>query len=90
MDQYLTNGGRAIPVLICLDADTLEEIGRWGSRPKAAQDYFLKMKASGMEKPEMMENLQRWYNADKENAIQHDFAELIKEWASVSTQKRVA
>lgn len=90
MDQYLTNGGRAIPILICMDADTLEVLGRWGSRPAKGQKYFLEMKASGMEKPEMMENMQRWYNRDKENSIQEDFAELIKEWAAATVQKRAA
>ncbi|HYP51631.1 MAG TPA: thioredoxin family protein [Pyrinomonadaceae bacterium] len=40
MDKYLTNGARAIPKLICLDAETFEEIGTWGSRPQAAYDVF--------------------------------------------------
>lgn len=85
MDQYLTNGGRAIPILICIDADTYEVIGRWGSRPEEGQKYFLEMKASGMEKPEMMENMQRWYNADKEQSIQEDFSKLLADWAAKST-----
>lgn len=90
MDQYLTNGGRAIPILICIDGDTMEVLGRWGSRPVKGQEHFLAMKAAGIVKPELSENMQRWYNADKENSIQKDFAEIIKEWAVASTQKQAA
>lgn len=77
MDKYLTNGGRAIPILICIDGKTLEAFGRWGSRPKAIQEYFLELKNAGIEKDERNELIQRRYNADKEQSIQADFAELI-------------
>ena len=78
MDQFLTNGGRAIPILICVDAETFTPTGHWGSRPKAIQEYFLELKASGMEKGEMMELVQRRYNLDKEKSIQDDFTRLIE------------
>jgi hypothetical protein len=81
MDLYLTNNARSIPKLICLDAETLEEIGTWGPRPQAAMDYFYEMRASGMEKPEMMENLQRWYLQDNEESLQIEFETLLDEWA---------
>ena len=45
MDAYLTNGGRSIPKLIVLDAETMEELGTWGPRPAPAQQLFLDMKA---------------------------------------------
>lgn len=77
MDQYLTNGGRAIPVLICIDGETFEPMGRWGSRPTEIQEYFLELKASGIEKTERDELIQRRYNADKEKAIQKDFWKLL-------------
>ncbi len=81
MDAYLTNNARSIPKLIALDAETLEEIGTWGPRPQIAMDYFYEMRESGMEKPEMMENLQRWYNSDKNQTIQDEFAWLLNELA---------
>ena len=80
IDKYLTNNARSIPKLICLDAETLQEIGTWGPRPQAAMDYFYEMRESGMEKPQMMENLQRWYLKDKENSIQIEFETLLDEW----------
>ncbi|MDQ3322696.1 MAG: thioredoxin family protein, partial [Acidobacteriota bacterium] len=80
MDKYLTGGGRAIPKLICLDAKTLEEIGVWGSRPKAADDYFQRLKTQGLEKPEIMEKMQRWYLADDNQSIQNEFENLLEKW----------
>lgn len=81
MDKYLTYNARSIPKLICLDAETLEEIGVWGPRPQAAMDYFFEMKAEGLEKPQMMENLQRWYLRDKEKSVQAEFENLLDKWA---------
>ena len=80
MDAYLTNNARSIPKLIALDAESFAELGTWGPRPQVAMDYFLEMRESGMEKPQMMENLQRWYNADKNQAIQDEFESLLDEW----------
>jgi hypothetical protein len=81
MDKYLTNGGRAIPKLICLGAETLREIGTWGSRPKIADAYFQEMKGQGLEKPEMMEKMQRWYLADENQSLQSEFEELLENWS---------
>jgi hypothetical protein len=80
IDQFLTNGARSIPKLIALDAETFEVFGTWGARPFLAQDLYNEMKAQGLEKPLMMENLQRWYNADKNQSIQAEFVELVKKW----------
>lgn len=88
MDKYLTFGARSIPKLIALDAETLEELGTWGPRPAIAMNYFFEMKKSGLEKPQMMENIQRWYLQDKEQSIQKEFAELLGEWsAKIQTAK---
>ncbi len=81
MDKYLTNNARSIPKLICLDAETLEEIGTWGPRPQEAMDYFIEMRDGGeLDKPQMMENLQRWYLKNKEKAIQAEFEKLLDDW----------
>lgn len=84
MDRYLTNNARSIPKLICLDAETFEEIGAWGPRPQAAMDYFDEMKAQDLEKPQMMENLQRWYNEDKNQSLQAEFENLLTRWVETS------
>ena len=80
IDQFLTGGARSIPKLIVIDAETYEVLGSWGARPKAAQDYFLEMRSAGLEKPVVMENLQRWYIKDRSRSIQDEFEVLIGEW----------
>jgi hypothetical protein len=81
MDRYLTHGARSIPKLIALESETFEEIGVWGPRPQAAMDYFFEMKADGLEKPQMMENMQRWYLQDDEQSLQAEFETLLERWA---------
>ena len=80
MDAYLTNNARSIPKLIALDAETLAEIGTWGPRPAPSMDLFVEMRDRGLEKPLLMENLQRWYVADKNRTIQAEFEKLLGEW----------
>lgn len=86
MDKYLTNNARSIPKLIALDAETLEVLGTWGPRPQIAMDYFYEMRETGMEKPEMMENMQRWYIKDKEQSIQNEFEQLLDQWQNKREQ----
>jgi hypothetical protein len=84
MDRFLTNGARSIPKLIALDAEMLEVIGTWGPRPEAAQDLFYELKAKGLEKPVIMERLQRWYNEDHSRSIQAELKELVTAWEKSS------
>lgn len=81
MDAYLTNNARSVPKLIALDAETLEELGTWGPRPKAAMDYFYELKAQGLEKSQISEKIQRWYLQDKEQSLQIEFEALLDEWS---------
>ncbi len=87
MDKYLTNKARSIPKLIALDAETFAELGNWGPRPQAAMDLFIEMRNRGLEKPLMMENIQRWYLADKEKSLQTEFENLLDEWANQKEQR---
>lgn len=80
MDKYLTNNALSIPKLICFDAETFEELGMWGPRPRNAMNYFYEMKKASLEKPQMMENLQRWYNEDKNQSLQIEFESLLSSW----------
>lgn len=81
MDAYLTNNARSIPKLIALDAETLQPLGTWGPRPQVSMDLFIEMRERGLEKPLIMENLQRWYIADKNQSIQAEFEDLLDECA---------
>jgi len=86
MDRYLTNGARAIPKLIALDAETFEELGTWGARPAEAQELFVRLKESGIAGTLVMENLQRWYIADKSRSIQKEFEELLDAWSGAENE----
>ena len=80
MDQFLENGARSIPKLIALDAASLEVLGTWGSRPARLKEYFLRLKEQGLEKEQIGELLQRWYNDDKGRSVQDEFSDLIGTW----------
>lgn len=90
MDQNLTNDARSIPKLIALDLETLEELGTWGPRPQEAIDLFYEMRAKGMEKPLIMENIHRWYIQDKNQNIQREFETLIELWSAAVRPSRTS
>jgi len=90
MDRFLTNGARSIPKLIALNAETLEVLGTWGARPDAAQQLFQSLKEQGMEKPLVLEQLQRWYNADRTATLQNEFVRLIGDWGRESARVSTA
>ena len=41
-----------------------------------------------MEKPQMMENIQRWYLQDKEQSLQKEFEALLDEWTGNRKRRR--
>lgn len=78
MDQFLTNGSRSIPKTVILDAETLEVLDTWGPRPKELQEYFLAERQKEDYKwSNISTELQRWYNKDKTETIQQEFAALV-------------
>ena len=79
MNQYLTNGGKAIPILIIADAQSLEGLHVWGPRPKVAtQMVEAYKKEHGKLTPEFKEDLQKWYNQDKGQSILSDLQAFFK------------
>lgn len=78
MDAFLTNGGWAIPKLICLSADKLSVLGTWGPRPKDAQEMMDKYKANPIgSKEEIIKKIHLWYSKDKGVSIQREFLSLL-------------
>jgi hypothetical protein len=79
MDAYLTNGGRAIPKLICLD-QTGAEVFTWGPRPAVIQEVMNRLKADGItEISVIVEAIQKAYNDDKQEGIYQEFAALLQQ-----------
>ena len=78
MDKFLTNGGRAIPKLIILDA-SMNVIGTWGPRPKEVQDMVMENKRTGgMPYSEFAKAVQKWYAQDKGVFLQKEMEEVLK------------
>ena len=78
MDAYLTNGGRSIPKVLCLDANG-KEVFTWGPRPAVIQEVMNEMKASGISDiPTIVEAIQKAYNADQQAGIYAEFEALLK------------
>ena len=79
MQEFLTNGGRAIPKLIVLDATTLEVIADWGPRPHGAKQLILDYKATyGIVDENAKIALQKWYLLDKGTEIQNEIIALFE------------
>ena len=77
MQHFLTNGGKAIPKLIILDAETHEVLGDWGPRPEEAKQLILDYKAShGVVDEPAKIALQKWYVQNKGVAIQNEVMNL--------------
>lgn len=82
MDEYLTNGGRSIPMLVCLEAETLEELGTWGPRPGDAQEKAIRWKNDPeISTKEGAVRLHKWYADNRTEDIQAEFEELIEQWS---------
>lgn len=79
MDQFLTNGGRAIAKLIMIDTLSGEVINSYGPRPtqatKLVNDY---KEEHGQLTPEFKEDLQGWYNKDKGQNVLNDMLNLLE------------
>ncbi|EAS20523.1 putative thiol-disulfide isomerase [Flavobacteria bacterium BBFL7] len=80
MDQFLTNGGRAIAKLILVDKSTGLPVTTWGPRPTIATALVTAEKASkGLLSPEFKQELQNWYNKDKGKNTENDLVHMLRE-----------
>jgi hypothetical protein len=76
MDRYLTNGGRAIPVVIAIQND--KEIWKWGPRPTSLQaivDDYKQNPTVTFE--ELKTQLHTWYAKNKTVDQQNELIKLI-------------
>lgn len=82
IEKYLTDGSKSIPKLVCLNADTLEEVFTWGPRPASAQEMIMqnKFSASPLAKHEMHQKLHLWYAQDKCATLQQEIFDLIEKY----------
>lgn len=80
MDAYLTNGGKSIPKLIALNAETLQPLGSWGPRPQVLQEYVLELKQQNLPLPEFIKKA-LWHSEENNGqALQEEFLHLLPHW----------
>lgn len=75
MDRYLTNGARSIPIAVMLDSE-FQEIGHWGPRPSALQQWVMDNK-DRIPKEERYPQVRRWYARDKGESTLREVLELL-------------
>ena len=79
MNQYLTNGGRAIPKVIVICKEAVIVRTDWGPRPKGASDLMAKHKREvGAIDEKIKTDLQLWYLADKGISVQEELVEIME------------
>ncbi|GAB4139565.1 MAG: thioredoxin family protein [Bacteroidia bacterium] len=76
MDHFLTNGGRAIPVILAIEPEIYNVLGKWGPRPALLQELVQGWK-NEMTKTEMAEKIHGWYAKDKTVTTQREFSEWL-------------
>lgn len=80
MNEFLTNGGKAIPMLIIANPDTFEVQHRWGPCPKPATALVEECKQKyGKFTSECKEELQKWYNQDKGKSIVNELISILQQ-----------
>lgn len=80
MERHLTNGGKGIPKLVVLDADTFEPLTEWGPRPKPAQQMVMDHKENPLlPYKEFVEQVHKWYADDRTQTTQQELLALLKE-----------
>jgi len=78
MERFLTNGARAIPIVIFFD-DNFNELASWGARPKPAQQIVIAHKENPVKSiDEVIVDLQKWYIEDKGQTIQNEFRDILE------------
>jgi hypothetical protein len=76
IDQYLTNGGKSIPILIIKD-ENQNDVAVWGPRPIPCQNLFQELKSKETPFDDIKEAIQKWYNNDKSITIQKEIIALL-------------
>ncbi len=87
IQNYLTNGGKAIPKLIIKNskgdrmspiASAMEQdLATWGPRPAECQKLYKEMHESKASIEEVKIGLQNWYNEHRGVEIQEEIADLL-------------
>lgn len=83
MNEFLTNESMAIPKLIVLDSKKFDALGSWGPRPKEAQKILMEGKnLKNLSSAQVYQNLHLWFAKNKQQDIQMELLEVMRNIAS--------
>jgi hypothetical protein len=85
INHYLTNGGKAIPIVIFIDAENSKEIAHWGPRPKPCAPFLKKYKTDpeNYTHDDFAKDIQGFYNKDKGQTISEELLEIILTYKNI-------
>lgn len=82
MDQFLTRGGRAIPIFLFLD-EGYTPLFNWGPRPKVVQQIFedhrQQIQNGEIKRERVIKKIRKFYSQDRGQEILKDLLHTIKE-----------
>lgn len=78
IDRHLTNGGRAIPIVLVLDRGSEKLVAKWGPRPLILQGLMKEWKKEITDQWEISTMVHTWYAKDKTLTTQLELQELVK------------
>lgn len=84
INNYQTNGGNAIPKLVCIRRRDGKELGVWGPRPDVLQQQVLEQKKQpDFEFSKFIKVVNEWYKQDMAAALQSEMIDCIKSWNEI-------
>ncbi|MGY3053850.1 hypothetical protein ACVWYG_002052 [Pedobacter sp. UYEF25] len=78
VNAHLTNGGKAIPILLFLNETENKVFASWAPRPKILQALLADWKKETTDMTVIAEKLHGWYAKDKTVEIQKEFTEVLE------------
>ena len=78
IDAHLTNGGRAIPILLVLNENKELILSKWGPRPILLQSLLAEWKMEYSDQMQIATLLHGWYAKDKTQTTQQELALLLE------------
>lgn len=77
IEKYLSGKSKSIPRLVVRN-DLNQDLFVWGSRPKACQKLYDKLKIAETKYEQIHVEIQNWYNQDKGVSFQQEIFEALK------------
>jgi hypothetical protein len=80
LPAYWTRHHHSIPSIICLDADTLEDLGIWSYRVQPVKTTSGQAYHWGVLAPDFDKLMEDWYANEKIQALQRELIQLLEQW----------